>query len=302
MSRKPILVGYDGSPGSDLALEWALDAARARRTTVRLVYGVHQPTEGWPVLGGMTAPDPDLCYDSARQTLREGVAKARALAPEVGVSSKAAAGTAAAALVSAASSAEMVVVGSRGRGGLAGLLVGSTGVQLAGHAGAPVVVVRAPGSAVENVPAGGHEGRVVVGVDGSELSMDALAFAFDEASLHGCGVTAVLAWHVPYYGVPGESAALLGETAAIELPHEEGRRLADSLASAQDKFPDVDVEQVVVQAQPAEALVAAGAGARLLVVGSRGRGGFRSLLLGSVGHTVLHHAPCSVAVVRPAVR
>jgi nucleotide-binding universal stress UspA family protein len=138
-------------------------------------------------------------------------------------------------------------------------------------------------------------------VDGSELSLDAVTFAFEEAALHGCGVTAVHAWQVPYYGVPGESAALIGETAVLELPREEERRLADSLATVRDKFPGVDVEQVVVQAQPAEALVAVAAGARLLVVGSRGRGGFRSLLLGSVGHAVLHHAPCSVAVVRPTL-
>jgi nucleotide-binding universal stress UspA family protein len=160
-----------------------------------------------------------------------------------------------------------------------------------------VVVLREGiGRPIEAVEAG----RVVVGVDGSELSTQALAFAFDEASLLGIGLTALHAWDVPFFDVPGHGGA--GVPGAVrEFKGEELRLLSESLSGWREKYPDVDVRQTLVHEEPVKALVEASSGAALIVVGSRGRGGFRSMLLGSVSHAMVHHARCPVAVVRPTV-
>jgi nucleotide-binding universal stress UspA family protein len=86
-----------------------------------------------------------------------------------------------------------------------------------------------------------------------------------------------------------------------EFQGEEMRLLSESLAGWREKYPDVDVRQTLVHQEPVKALVDSSPGAALVVVGSRGRGGFRSMLLGSVSHALVHHARCPVAVVRPAV-
>ncbi|MFC7615699.1 universal stress protein [Actinokineospora soli] len=160
----------------------------------------------------------------------------------------------------------LVVLGSRGLGGFGGLLLGSTAVQVAAHARCPVVVVR-----------GERSGDVVVGVDGSAHSVEAIAFAFGEAQRLGAGVVAVTA------GSQEDEAA---------------RALAESVAGWAERYPDVPVRRSVVRGHAARALVDAAADAALLVVGSRGAGGFRGMLLGSVSQGVLHHATCPVAIVR----
>jgi nucleotide-binding universal stress UspA family protein len=146
---------------------------------------------------------------------------------------------------------------------------------------------------------GSEAGRIVVGVDGSQSSERALATAFEESSLRGVGLTAIQAWTQPYFDMPGSGASVPDSVVVDSFRGEEMRWLSEQLAGWREKYPDVDLRQVVQQGSPGGVISAASAGAELVVVGSRGRGGFKTLLLGSVSHAVLHHAHCPVMVVRP---
>ena len=197
-------------------------------------------------------------------------------------------GSAAEGLIRATHTGAMVVVGSRGRGGFAGLLLGSVSQHVATHATGPVVIVRDG--------AGRADGPIVVGVDEGDESDVALAAAFEEAALRAARIV-VLHAYLPAV-----------RTWGLDLPPEpedeqarrttESDRLAAIVAPWRDKFPAVPVEVVAVEGQAAARLVDASATAQLVVVGSRGRGGFAGLLLGSVGLHLLHHAGCPVLIVR----
>lgn len=295
MQPGPIVVGYDGSDSSNEALDWAMAEAKVRHRPVRIVHVVNSAAgavAGW----GITAPpDHDLLVKVGEQTVASAVSRMQASWPDTTVDTRILVGPSAKGILDHLVGADMVVVGSRGLSTFSELLLGSTGLVLAGHAPCPVVVLRERTDASESTP---NAGRVVVGVDGSELSEQAVAFAFDYASAHGTGVTAVHAWSVPYYEVPGRGGPFTREL-EDEAQAEELRALSESIAGWREKYPDVDVQQSLVHGDSKQALVDASSGAALLVVGSRGRGGFRSLMLGSVSHAALHHAHCPVAVVRP---
>jgi nucleotide-binding universal stress UspA family protein len=141
-----------------------------------------------------------------------------------------------------------------------------------------------------------EEGPVVVGVDGSPASESAIGFAFEAASTRNAPLTAVLSWT----DVLVESAfqATRFSMDWSEVEDEQQRLLAERMAGWQEKYPDVVVERVVVRDRPVRALVRAAQHARLLVVGSHGRGGFTGMLLGSTSQALVHHSPCPVAVVR----
>ncbi len=204
------------------------------------------------------------------------------------------------ALLSATEGADRMVLGSRGLGTFAELLLGSVSLEITSRAPCPVVVIRQrPPADVVDGPDGGEVGRVVVGVDGSPASEQALAIAFDESSVRGVGLTAVLAWSQPSYAMPVHGGTLPESMLVEAFDGEDMRWLSEALAGWREKFPDVELRQVVRHGSPAEVLSAMSAGAELLVVGSRGRGGFQTLLLGSVSHAALHHAQCPVMVVRP---
>ena len=135
----------------------------------------------------------------------------------------------------------------------------------------------------------------MVGIDGSPTSEAALAFAFEAADLRGVPLVAVHTW--TDYQIESTMVAVL-EGDAIDA--DEHRLLAERLAGWSEKFPDVSVQRLVTRYRPAHTLIEQSAHAQLVVVGSRGRGGFAGMLLGSVSHALLHHAACPVAVVRPA--
>jgi nucleotide-binding universal stress UspA family protein len=145
----------------------------------------------------------------------------------------------------------------------------------------------------------GHRGgRIVVGVDGSASSKAALAWAVRQAALTGASVDAVHAWHVPVsysYGY-GYSMAL----PVPDVEKFEGEVLDEAIAETADLAPRVEIRPVLVEDNPAHALLDAAEGADLLVVGSRGHGGFAEALLGSVGQHCVHHADCPVVVIRGA--
>jgi nucleotide-binding universal stress UspA family protein len=183
-----------------------------------------------------------------------------------------------------------VVVGSRGLGGYAGLVVGSIAVAVATHGHCPVVVVR--GADPQSEPR--QEGPVVVGVDGSATSRTAARFAFQAAALRNAPLVAVHAWS----DLPVTTVWEL-TTDWRTVQAQESAALDQWLADGRALCPDVHVEHVVVRDGPARLLLEHARDAQLVVVGSRGRGGFRGLLLGSTSQALIHHATCPVAVVPP---
>ena len=297
MDASRIVVGYDGSVTSRAALEWGIAEARARHTSLRIVHVLASPAVAVTGYGIYEPLDSELVLKVGEQTLASAVERVQEIAPDLEVDTRLIPGPPAQGLLDHLDGAELVVVGRRGHGTFGELLLGSTSLALATHAPCPVIVLReGVGRPIEAVEAG----RVVVGVDGSELSSEALAFAFEEASLRRAGLTALHAWDAPFFDVPGHGGPGVPD-AMREFQDEELRLLSESLAGWREKYPDVDVRQTLVHEEPVKALVEASPGAALLVVGSRGRGGLRSMLLGSVSHALVHHARCPVAVVRPNV-
>lgn len=288
-----VVVGYDGSAGSDEALHWAVDEARGRRARLRVVSVFGWAPYGPPVgIGRVQAmPDP---RELGEEVATRGRARAQQLAPQLEVSTAVHVDLGAAeALVRESDRAQLLVVGSRGRGGFAALVLGSTSTGVAMRASCPVVVVhRGRGGADPSAPGG----PVVVGVDGSELSERAVGWAFDAAARRGVGLVAVHAWQPPWATEVEWALADLDLVRALR--QSAAVTLAESLAGWSQERPDVPVEQRVVRAHPVRALTDASGEAQLLVVGSRGRGGFAGSLLGSVSQAALHHADCPVVVVR----
>jgi nucleotide-binding universal stress UspA family protein len=273
-----IVVGFDGSPGGDEALRWAAREAWARGMALTICLA-------WPA--------PDLrqlgdweAHDRARQLggeiLSQGMRLAGAVPDLTDVRTVLAEGSPAHVLRERSSAAEMLVVGSRGRGGLAGSLLGSVSWQVACHAHGRVVVVRGQWRPVNRAP-----GVVVAGVDGSPASQEVLTFAFEEAALRDVPLVAVCAMS----DAPGK----LGGTQQME----EG--FSRVLTSQEKEHPEVTVLRQVALGSPRSALLTAAAEAQLLVVGSRGLGGLEGMSLGSVAVALLHHSPCPVAVVHPQV-
>lgn len=281
MAADAVVVGVDGSDVAMDAVSWAAEEAALRRRALRVVHGFLWPAYG---AGGAFMYDPAVTdlRDAADAVVTAAIEHAKQAVPEVECTGEVIPGAAAPTLIRESRGAELLVVGSRGLGGFTGLLVGSVGVTVAAHAASPVVVVR-PRTTGRGVGAG----RVVVGVDGSETAGHAVRFAFEEATRRRVGLTAV-------YGGEGDLPA-----ADADAAHAAGvRLLADALAECRERHPEVDVTEHVLPGPPAQALIDAGEGALLVVVGSRGRGGFRGLLLGSVSQALLHHAPGPVAIVR----
>lgn len=294
MSTRPpypgsVVVGFDGSSSALTAAQWAAAEARSRGRALTLVHALVPPvTPGG--LGVGLPPSPELVDAMERQAAAELDAVAAQLdAPDL--RTHIAIGAASGVLLEASESADLVVVGSRGRGGFTGLLLGSVGAQVAAHGSCPTVVIR-------DVPRPGAAG-VVVGLDGSPAAMSALDFAFQAASRSGSRLIAVHAWDVPSYDlivVPDGPVPL----PLSDVADDEVRLAAEALAGFRDEYPDVTVEERLVRAPAVQALVDASAEASLLVVGTHGRSPALGALLGSVSHGVLHKASIPVAVVPPA--
>ena len=137
-------------------------------------------------------------------------------------------------------------------------------------------------------------GRIVVGVDGSDASKDALAWAAHQAELTGASLQAVMVWHVPTvaYGAP------LALPTEYDFEPQARRTLDETIRQVLGDDPMIKVSALVVEGHPAPELLEATAGAELLVVGSRGHGAFTGMLIGSVSEHCVTHAPCPVVVVR----
>lgn len=290
--QAPIVVGVDGSESAQDALDWAAAEASAMHRPLRIVHGFIWPLMHVAVGPPSVGPADGGLQAEAERLLADAESRAKSAAPDVDVTCELVVGAPTPALLGQARDAELLVVGSRGLGGFLGLLVGSVGVAVAAHAGCPVVVVHPH----PDDPSRTAAGRVVVGADGSRLSAAAISFAFRTAARRKAGLTAVRVWEPSLSSHPRLAVVLDRITRA------ERRKFLAALETDRRTFPEVDLEVKLVRDEnhhPGQTLIEESAGADLIVVGSRGHGGFAGLLLGSVSQSVLEHAQCPVAVVRP---
>ncbi len=293
-----IVVGVDGSPDSNAAMRWAVHEAMMRNVALTLVHAAAPVPAGAPVLGwsGEALP-PDFVQqldENARRVLAEAAKLAEDMTGDrhLRVNSVLSAASPAPALVDVSTKAEMVVVGSRGRGALERVLLGSVSTGVIHHAHCPVAVIHGD---FTPPPAG----FVLVGIDGSPASELATAIAFDEASWRGAELVALHAWtDVEVPDIPDREWTGTTRTSWTKLRSEAEETLAERLAGYRDRYPNVTVHREIVVNRPGQHLVERSADAQLVVVGSHGRGGFAGMLLGSVGTAVVHAARTPVIVAR----
>ncbi|MEV0716016.1 universal stress protein [Asanoa sp. NPDC050611] len=261
MDRREIVVGTDGSACATAAVRWAAEEAALRGVPL-CVLSAHEPDE------------PAAIAEEAAARVRH----------DVDVRARDVTGPAVGTLLDASANAAMLVVGSRGRGGVRSLLLGSVSWQVATRADSPVAVVRG----------GERTGQVVVGCDGSDASRIAVETAFDLASEHHAPLLAVRAYYPPSPALGFGYQPLV--YALDDRDQTMTADLADELDPWRQRHPEVDARVVVAHGGAADALVAHSRTARVVVIGSRGRGPVTSTLLGSVCPQLLHHAHCPVVV------
>jgi nucleotide-binding universal stress UspA family protein len=286
-----IVVGVDGSPASDAAVSWAAHDAVMRGVTLTLMHvqdpiartwsqakvleevAGWQEAEGRGILANASKIAHDIANDTSQITIN-GELQFSAPGPT---------------LVDRSEDAELIVVGTDGRGALARGLLGSVSSGLVRHARCPVAVI--------------HDGElrmpdptkapVLVGVDGSSVSELATEIAFDEASRRRVGLIALHAW----------SNKELVEVPGVDWPAvkaEEEGLMSEALAGWQERYPDVTVSKLLVCDRPARALVETSQSAQLVVLGSHGRGRLAGTLLGSVSNAVVQSVRVPVIVARPS--
>jgi nucleotide-binding universal stress UspA family protein len=283
MSGRTIVVGYDRSADAKAAARWALDEASLTGAPVEFLYAYD-----WPIW----APDASMAPTSVvwpdaetqqviKDTLAEAVGVAERSHPAVHTTIATADNDAALALVERSAEAGLIVLGSRGHSAVTNLL-GSVSVAVSAHAQCPVVVVRGRPSVTA---------PVAVGVDGSATSEAAIAFAAGEAAVRGVPLLIIRAWK-PAGGLWAKAPKVTHAESADE------RQQFDDLVTAwRQKYPQLDITADAVVEHPAAALTRLSATTQLLVVGSRGWGALRGMLLGSVSQHLLRHAACDVAIV-----
>lgn len=289
---REVVVGVDGSTPSLSALALAARMALDRRTGLRILNALSMPVFATPFTNTVRMSPAPESADRASALLASAVEHINTVYPGLPVRTAVSSHEPAPALLSASKDAALVVVGSRGLSGVSSLFLGSVSIRVSSHAECPVVVVP-PGSAIERV----ERPSIVVGVDDSLSSAAALRFAFEEAARSGADVVAVHAWQAPgSFGEPVASGDVIDHEAIVLRYRAHFLGIVEGARSRETDH--VPVSLVVVEDHPVRALVAEGRAADLIVVGSRGRGGFRGLILGSVSQATLHHATVPVIVTR----
>lgn len=293
-----IVVGIDGSEQSNCALIWAAQEAKRRNSQLHLVTAYTVPIFAASGLdGGYATVDDDVIRQGAEAVLREAAAKVAHL--DVELDARVENGDAAGVLLEMSETAELLVFGSRGRGGFMGRLLGSVSTALPAHAKCPTVTVpRSCAARLGEAPPKADmpevEKIVSVGVDGSDHARYAVLVAAEQAERSGCGLRIICAVQ-PYTGslswmpAPVDREALFAE---IQVQLDAGEKWMRA------HFPQLPIEVSLVEGPPVEVLVKASATSELLVMGTRGRGGFAGMLLGSTTDGVRHHAKGPIMVVR----
>ena len=298
----PVVVGVDFSTPSDAAVAYGAWEAAVQHRSLTVLHGYDSLAGGVPPITGYEVA---MTHD-AEARLAAIAARVREAHAGLDVTTRVWRGSGGRALVDISSEAALVVVGARGHGGFRHLLVGSVAGQVTAHALCPVVVVRQHLDDRPADPIGAKPGvgPVLVGVDGSGYSRDAIDFAFAEASRRDTSLIAVTVWGSPdTTGLGGGRA--WGDDAAEwqgRMEQDAHRALSEALAGAGERYPEVEVvRQTVHDVSASHALMVAGdrVGAALTVVGSRGHGGFAGLMLGSVSQELVSHGLSTLAVVRP---
>ena len=293
-----IVVGYDGSAQATYALEWAaLEAARnGRPLTVFYVIDYGRFVSGGGPGGGAGLGDLDIAAEPAKVLVDEGVARARRAAPGVQVTGQAQVGRPFAALVEVSRSAELMVVGTRGHGGLRNLVDVSVSASLAAHAHCPVVIVCGDGNVL---PGPSHP--VVVGLDRSGAPHATLDYAAATARNASAPLIVVCAWNdFAQYArwVSVDTRVVIDRDHLLTAERKAAREILDAAVThVRTGYPEVSVSASLIEAAPAAALLDAAADAGLIVVGTHGRGALKSSLFGSVSHAVVHASTRPVAVV-----
>jgi nucleotide-binding universal stress UspA family protein len=291
----PVVVGYDGSARSVAAVDWAAAYARHRGAALTVLFAHDYPGYPAEAVGRAPAPPAAALVAEAAKTADEGADRARSRAPGVAVSAEPVFDGPSSALVEASAGAQLMVLGDRGLGALPGFLLGSVARTVCTHAHCPVVVVREG-----NVVWPGPEMPVVAGVDDSEAASAAAGLAADLAGEYDAPLVVLSTWRAPAKPPWGKHEAAPGtrEAARQQATEDVARGLVERLRS---EHPRLRIEASVREGPAAGVLAEASRAAGAVVVGSRGRGGFRGLLLGSTSHDLLHSASCPVVVHRPPV-
>lgn len=287
--KPTVVVGYDRSPSADRALAQAGREAAWRGAAVEVVTAFH-----WIAVTTPVAYVP-MNVEAALKTGAEEMANAgarwlREHQPGMSVGSRAIAGATADVIASAARNAELLVLGNRGRGGFAGLLLGSVSTRTLGFASCPTMIVR--GTPTE--PAG----SIVLGLDIDDPGEESIEFAFAEAALRRARLRVISAWGVDRAG--GFDPGIAAEIALAKARTAVGARttLETLLNPWPAKYPDVRLDIEVTDDTPGAALVKAGETAGLIVAGAHRRGdGGLGMRVGPIAHAVLHHAQCPVVIV-----
>ncbi|RVW06365.1 universal stress protein [Rhodococcus spongiicola] len=294
-ATEAIVVAVDGSEAASNAVVWASRAAAVHQRRLHIVTAVHIPAFYYsePYLARSFQ---DELRDTARSRLDSAQVLARQTAEDIGsidITTEQIDGRPAPTLIDLSKQAWMVVLGSHGHGEIAGLVVGSVTAAVAAHAECRVTVVR--GRTLDGLPP--TEGPIVVGVDGSESCKPAVGAAFEEAAIRGANLIAVNVWSD--VSVQPSLGATPDDPQWSRIQTGEEVVLSERLAGWKERYPDVTVERVVARDRPVRVLSEYAEQAQLIVVGTRGRGGFRGMLLGSTSRAMLHTADCPVLIVPP---
>ncbi|WP_405910476.1 MULTISPECIES: universal stress protein [unclassified Streptomyces] len=294
-----VVAGFDGSSESLAAAEWAAREAKLRDVPLRLVHvwePVPAPMAQAPLLGAETQ------QHWSERIPREAAEGLRLRHPGVSITEEQLNGRPADVLTDTAKDAELLVLGSRGLGGLGGFLVGSVGLSAVAHAQCPVVHVRAGEQAADEhatdpagIPSAATPFRpVVLGLDTDSPDETVIAFAFEEAARRATALRVVRGWNLPPYYVYGLSADL---DLHDEISRQKAAELTEALRPWRQKYPAVEVVEESRSGSPSNHLVDASREASLVVVGRRIRRSPFGAHIGPVTHAVLHHATTPVAVV-----
>ncbi|WP_330255845.1 universal stress protein [Nocardia sp. NBC_00565] len=285
---QPILAAVDGSASSYQAAAWAAVEAALHRRPLHILTSVAIPT-GFGPGALLTEDDTESLRRSGERIVTEATSVARTAAPgaDLAITTEVTFELIPATLIERSAHARMLVVGSRGVGAFQRGLLGSVSTAVTHHAHCPVAVIHGM-SAIDAVSA---MRPVLVGVEGSANSVPAVEIAFEEASRRKVDLIALHAWS----DTSGIDLPVAGRDAAHDIAE---ALLSESLAGFGERYPDVAVHRITVADRPVRALLDQSGTAQLVVVGSHGRGGFSSMLLGSTSNSLLHSVEVPMIVVR----
>ncbi|WP_426404594.1 universal stress protein [Streptomyces sp. R-07] len=284
----PVVVGVDGSDASLAALDWAVDEAVRHGRPLRIVHAsLWERYEGVVPARTMDRPSGQVLAENIVGVAAE---RARRRAPGLALTADVLAEDPSGALLREGQESMLLVVGSRGRGDLADLLLGSVGLVVAARAHGPVVVVRGDRQALE-----ARHQRILLGIGDHDVDAPAVRFAFREAAVRGAELDVVRAWRRPAHE-PVDHLLLSGEPGTYS--EQRAAELLDkALEATAGEYPDVRLRRSTVEGPAHRELTDRSAAADLLIVGVRRRDRLVGLELGRVAHRALHHASCPVAVV-----